>query len=154
APTFFGVADSFGIELLRTRRLGRSPRQIARRGRCGSGRWIAGVKLGLIVNASGQVCAWDVDTANVYDANAFAPLIARYEDRMIVLADCNFHKSPFHRKDDPDPANLKICPRGVWNQRRLIETVLSMFAGVCSLSRLRERAWTYVRAYLAFAAAA
>lgn len=151
-PTFFGVADSFGIELLETRRLGRSPRQIAARGRC-AGQWIAGVKLGWVVNAAGQVCAWDVRGANLYDADAFAPLIWRYAERMIVLADCNFHKSPHHRKNDPDPPNLKICPRNHWNERRLIETLLSMLQATCSLKRLRERAWPYLRAHLGFAAA-
>ena len=152
-PTFFGVADSFGIELLATRRLGRSPRQIAKRGFC-AGRWIAGVKLGWVINAAGQVCAWDARTANLYDADAFAPLVAAFDGRMIVLADCNFHKSPFHRSNDPDPPNLKICPRNVWNERRLIETVGSMLATVCALKRLGERAWPYLKAHLAFVAAA
>jgi hypothetical protein len=151
-PTFFGIADSFGIELLRTRRLGRSPRQIAKRGFC-AGRWIAGVKLGWVINAFGEVCAWDVKTANLYDADAFAHLIASYHDQMIVLADCNFHKSPYHRKADPDPPNLKICPRGLWNKRRLIETTLSMTQALCSLKQLTERAWKYLRAHLAFASA-
>jgi hypothetical protein len=152
-PTFFGVADSFGIELIQTRRLGRSPRQIAARGKC-AGRWIAGVKFGLVINAAGQMCTWDVDTANRYDADAFAPLIQRYAQAMIVLADSNFHKSPFHRKNDPDPPNLKLCPRGHWNQRRLIETVLSMMTRVCSLKRLGERAWPYLKAHLGYAVAA
>jgi Transposase DDE domain len=152
-PTFFGVADSFGIELLQTRRLGRSPQQIAARGFCG-GRWIAGIKLGWVINSAGQVCAWDVATANVYDANAFAPLIDRFREQMIVLADCNFHKSPFHRRNDPDPPNLKVCPRHAWNHRRLIETVLSMLQAVCSLKRLTERAWRNLRAHLAFVGAA
>jgi hypothetical protein len=151
-PTFFGIADSFGIELLRTRRLGRSNRQIALRGLCG-GRWIAGVKMGWVINSSGEVCAWDVTTANCYDADAFAPLIWSYQNRMIVLADCNFHKSPYHRKADPDPPNLKICPRGLWNTRRLIETDFSMAQSLCSLKKLTERAWGYLRAHLGFAAA-
>jgi hypothetical protein len=153
SPTFFGIADSFGIELIQTRRLGRSPRQIARRGQCAC-RWIAGVKFGLVVNAQGQVCTWDVRTANQYDADAFSHLIWRYADEMIVLADCNFHKSPFHRRNDPDPPNLKICGRNVWNQRRRIETVLSMLSNVCSLKRLRERTWHHLKAHLAFVVAA
>ncbi len=153
SPTFFGVADTFGIELLQTRRLGRSVRQIARRGFC-AGRWIAGIKLGWVINAQGQVCAWDAAGANVYDADGFAHLIDAFDERMIVLADSNFHKSPFHRKDDPDPPNLKICPRNAWNQRRLIETVLSMLQAVCALKRLSERAWPYLKAHLSFVAAA
>lgn len=152
-PTFFGIADSLGIELIQTRRLHRSPRQIAQRGVSG-GRWIAGVKLGWVINAAAQVCAWDVATANVYDANAFAPLIERYADRMIILADCNFHKSPHHRKNDPDPPNLKICARERWNQRRLIETAFSLLSRVFDLKRLTERAWKPLKAHLAFAAAA
>ena len=152
-PTLFGVADSFGIELLNTRRLRRSGRQIARRGRCG-GRWIAGVKFGLLINSQGQLVAWDVDTANVYDANAFAPLIEPYDGTMIVLADSNFHKSPYHRKADHDPPNLKLCPRGWWNCRRLIETVLSMLSRTCRLKQLSERTWPMLRAHLAFVAAA
>jgi hypothetical protein len=153
-PTLFGVADSFGIELIQTRRLGRSPRQIARRGFCG-GRWIAGAKLGLVVNCDGRCCAWDVRTANVYDASAFAPLVGGFAQRMIVLADCNFHNSPQRsRRREPDPPNLKVCPRGQWNQRRLIETVLSMLNGVCRLKRVTERAWAYLKAHVAFVLAA
>jgi len=153
APTFFGIADTMGIELLSTRRLGRSPRQIARRGFC-AGRYIAGVKTGWVINANGQICACDVRTANVYDADGFAHLVAAFDQRMIVLADSNFHKSPYHRKNDLDPPNLKICPRNLWNERRLIETVLSMMQALCALRRLSERAWPYLKAHLAFVAAA
>jgi hypothetical protein len=153
-PTFFGIADSFGIELISTRRLGRSGRQIAQKGKC-AGKWIAGAKLGLVINCHGQFCAWDVTTANVYDADAFSPLIEKYAQRMIVLADCNFHKSPYHRKaGDRDPPNVKICPRGWWNQRRLIETVLSMVQNLCRIKKLTERSWPMLRAHLAFVAAA
>jgi hypothetical protein len=153
-PTLFGVADSFGIELIQTRRLGRSPRQIATLGFCGA-RWIAGAKLGLVINGQGRCCAWDVSTANVYDASAFAQLIRRFQERMIVLADSNFHNSPQRcRHRVPDPPNLKICPRRRWNQRRMIETVFSMMTSVCRLKRLSERTWSHLRAHLAFVAAA
>lgn len=152
-PTLFGVADSFGIRLLNTRRLGRSDRQIGKRGKCG-GQWIAGAKLGAVINCDGQFCGWDVTTANTYDANAFAPLIETFAP-MLVLADSNFHKSPHHRKkDDQDPPNVKICARGQYPQRRLIETVLSMLQRVCRLKELTERTWPMLRAHLAFAAAA
>ena len=152
-PTFFGIADSYGIELIQSRRLGRSDRQIAKRGYC-AGKWIAGVKAGFVLNSQGQICAWDVTTANTYDANAFAPLIEKYADSMIVLADSNFHKSPHHRKDDPDPPNVKICPRGKWGQRRLIETVLSMLTTVSHFKHMTERAWHTLRAHIAYLVAA
>jgi len=156
APTFFGVADSFGVEMINTLRLGRSRLQIGRRGKCARC-WIAGVKLGLVINSRGQVCAWDLDVAGAYDADAFGHLVLRFADRMIVLADSNFHKSPFHRKDyaqDPDPPNLKLCPRGRWGQRRLVETVLSMISRVCGLKRVTERCWANLMAHVAATVAA
>ena len=155
-PTFFGAADSFGVEMLNTLRLGRSRRQIGRRGKCAR-RWIAGAKLGLVVNARGQVCAWDADVACAYDADAFGHLVWRYAGRMVVLADSNFHKSPFHRPDyaqDPDPPNLKLCPRGRWGERRLVETVLSLIDGACRLKRVTERCWANLMAHLGAAVAA
>jgi hypothetical protein len=160
-PTFFGVADSFGVEMINTLRLGRSYRQIARRGKCAR-RWIAGMKLGLVCNSHGEICAWDMDMAMAYDADAFGHLINRFSDQMIVLADSNFHKSPFHRENyaqDPDPPNLKLCPRGQWEERKLIETVLSMISGgngsgVCALKRVTERCWANLMAHLGAAVAA
>ena len=153
-PTLFGVADSFGVEMINTLRLGRSARQIARRGKCGR-RWIGGVKLGVVCNSRGEICTWDADLAMAYDADAFDHLIERYAGQMIVLADCNFHKSPFHRKDDPDPPNLKVCPRGRWGERRLVETVLSVVGGVaCGLKRVTERCWANLMAHLGAAVAA
>lgn len=159
-PTLFGVADSFGVEMINTLRLGRSTRQIARRGKCAR-RWIAGVKLGVVCNCHGQICAWDMDLAMAYDADAFDHLIDRFRDQMIVLADCNFHKSPFHRKNydqDPDPPNLKLCPRDRWPERKLIETLLSMISGgngngVCAIKRVTERCWANLMAHLAAAVA-
>jgi hypothetical protein len=160
-PTFFGLADSFGVEMTNTLRQGRSTRQIGRRGKCAR-RWIAGVKLGVVCNSRGQICAWDADVAMAYDADAFGHLVDRFDERMIVLADSNFHKSPFHRKDyarDPDPPNLKVCPRGRWGERKLIETVLSMISGgtgsgVCALKKVTERCWANLMAHLGAAVAA
>lgn len=151
-PSFFGVADSYGIELINTRRLKRSPRQIARKGKC-AGRWIAGVKWGLVINNRGQVCAWDVTTANVYDANAFAPLIERYAEKMIVLADGNFHTERAPPQERSRPAEPEDLPA------RLVEPaaadrVLSMLQRTCRLKHLSERSWPTLRAHLGFAAMA
>ena len=119
---------------------------------------MAGVKFGLVVNARGQVCAWDADVACAYDADAFGHLVGRFREAMIVLADGNFHKSPFHRRrdyaQDPDPPNLKLCPRGRWGERKLVETVLSMFTGTLGLKRVTERCWANLMAHLGAAVAA
>jgi hypothetical protein len=141
-PTLLGVADSFGIELLHPWRMGRSQTQIGKKG-LSNHRWIVGGKLGVVLNRFGQVCAWDCQTANVHDS-VFQPLIAQFDGQMLILTDKNFHTKV------GDPANMKVCRRGVWNNRMLIETVLSMLVNVCHFKRVGHRVWRYFVARLAF----
>jgi hypothetical protein len=145
-PTVLGVADSFGIELIHPMREGRSPHQIGKKGKSNH-RWIVGGKLCFILNQWGLICGWDCATANVYDAH-FHPLISQFEDRMVVLADTAFHAKT------GDPSNMKICPRGTWNGRMIVETVLSMLTTVCHSKQMHHRVWAYFRARLAWTMAA
>jgi hypothetical protein len=145
-PTVLGVADSYGIELIHPIREGRSPQQIGKKG-LSNHRWIVGGKLALVLNQWGLVTDWDCDTANVYDAT-FHPLIEQFAERMIVLAD-----SAFHAKEG-DPLNLKICARGTWNERMVVETVLSMLTTVCHFKKVAHRVWDYFQSRLAFTMAA
>jgi hypothetical protein len=146
APTVLGVADSYGIELVHPMREGRSPHQIGKKGKSNH-RWIVGGKLAFVLNQWGLICAWDCATANVYDAH-FHPLIAQFDHRMIVLTDTGFHAKT------GDPANMKICQRGTWNVRMLVETVLSMLTTVFHGKKMRHRVWAYFRGHLAWAMAA
>ena len=82
-------------------------------------RWIVGGKLCLLLNQYGLVVGWDCAAANVAD-NAFQWLIRQVDGRMIVLSDTAFHAA------ESDPTNLKLCQRGAWEDRLLVETVLSM----------------------------
>jgi hypothetical protein len=145
-PTVLGVADSYGIELVHPMREGRSPRQIGKKGKSNH-RWIVGGKLCFVLNQWGLICAWDCATANVYDAH-FHPLIAQFDQRMIVLTDTGFHAKT------GDPANMKICQRGTWNVRMLVETVLSMLTTIFHCKKMRHRVWAYFRGHLAWAMAA
>ena len=52
------------------------------------------------------------------------------------------------------PANLKLCQRGEWEERMLVETVLSMLTLVCHFKKVMHRAWAYFQARLAFTMAA
>ena len=55
---------------------------------------------------------------------------------MIVLSDTGFHAA------EGDPTNLKVCQRGAWEDRMLVETVLSMLTLVCHFKgtiRLKAR---------------
>jgi hypothetical protein len=72
----------------------------------------------------------------------------QFEERMIVLSDTGFHAA------EGDPSNLKLCPRGEWEDRMLVETVLSMLTLVCHFKKVMHRVWTYFHARLAFTMAA
>jgi hypothetical protein len=91
--------------------------------------------------------AWACATANVAD-NTFQWLIRQFEKRMIVLSDTGFHAA------ERDPSNLKLCERGAWQDRMLVETVLSMLTIVCHFKKVMHRVWTYFLARLAFTMAA
>jgi len=146
APTVLGVIDTYGIELIHPMREGRSPHQIGRKG-LSNHRWMVGGKLCLLLNQYGLVVAWACDTANVAD-NTLQWLIRQCEERMIILSDTGFHAA------EGDPSNLKLCQRGEWEERMLVETVLSMLTLVCHFKKVMHRVWAYFQARLAFTMAA
>ena len=145
-PSLLGVIDSYGMELIHPIREGRSPSQLGKKGKSNH-RWIVGGKLCLVLNHLGLVTAWDCATANVHDTH-FQPLITQFEEQMVVFSDLGFHAKK------GDPPNLKLCRRGQWNQRMLVETVLSMLTQVWHLKKVAHRVWDYFRARLAFTMAA
>ncbi len=145
-PSLLGVVDCYGIELIHPIREGRSHQQIGKKGKSNH-RWIVGGKLCLVLNHLGLVTAWDCATANVHDTS-FQPLIQRFEDQMVILGDTGFHAR------EGDPSNLKLCKRGEWNQRMMVETVLSMLTLVWHFKKVMHRVWGYFRARLAFTMAA
>jgi hypothetical protein len=142
APTVLGVIDTYGIALIHPIREGRSPQQIGRKG-LSNHRWIVGGKLCLLLNQWGLIVGWDCATAKVAD-NTFQWLMQQVDGRMIVLSDTAFHAAA------GDPANLKLCQRGEWEDRMLVETVLSMLTLVCHFKKVMPREWAYFQARLAF----
>jgi len=93
------------------------------------------------------IVGWACATANVAE-NAFQWLIWQCEERMIVLSDTGFYAA------EGDPMNLKLCPRGAWQDRMLVETVLSMLTLVCHCKKVMHRGWASFQARLAFTMAA
>jgi hypothetical protein len=146
APTVLGGIDTYGIELIHPIREGRSSQQIGRKG-LSNHRWIVGGKLCLLVNQYGLVVTWAWDTTNVAD-NTFQWLIRQFEERMIILSDTGFHAA------EGDPSNLNLCQRGEWEERMLVETVLSMLTLVCHFKKVMHRVWAYFQARLACTMAA
>ena len=137
-PTLIGVIDGFGIELIHPRREGRSEKQIGQKG-LSNKRWIVGGKLCLLLNNIGLVVGWDVNTANVYEGTAFQHLVDEVAEKMLVFSDTGFAKEGWN------PPNLKLCPRGTWNDRMMIESVLSMLTRVCHFKKVGHRVWSYFK---------
>ena len=106
-----------------------------------------GGKLCLILNQWGLIAQWDCATANIQDVH-FHPLISQFEEQMIVLTDTGFHAK------EGDPSNLKVCQRGTWNDRMMIETVFSMLTLVSHFKKMPHRVWSYFKARLAYTVAA
>ena len=146
SPTVLGVIDTYGIELIHPIREGRSPQQLGRKG-LSNHRWIVGGKLCLLLNQWGLIVGWECATANVAD-NTFQWLVQQFDGRMIILSDTAFYAA------EGDPANLKLCRRGEWEDRILVETVLSMLTVVCHFKKVMHRGWAYFHARLAFTMAA
>lgn len=142
-PSLLGLIDSFGIELIHPRREGRSQHPLGRKGKS-NWRWIVGGKLCLLVNHLGLVVNWAWDTANVYDGSAFQALVDGVADQMVVFSDTGFEKKDWH------PTNLKICQRGEWNTRMLIESILSMLTVVCHFKRVTHRVAAYFASRLGY----
>jgi hypothetical protein len=142
-PSMIGVIDSYGIELLHPIREGRSLRQIGKKGKSNH-RWIVGGKLCYLVNHLGLIVSWACDTANVYDGSAFQRLVDDVADHMVVFSDTAFAKVGWH------PTNLRLCQRGEWNVRMLIETILSMLTYICDFKHTRHKAWEYFETKIGF----
>ena len=98
----------------------------------------------MLVNHLGLIVDWDCDTANVYDGSHFQHIVDNVSDQMVVFADKGFTKVDWH------PANLRVCRRGEWNDRLLIETIFSMLTRVCHLKKVSHRCWAYFKTRLAF----
>ena len=141
-PSFFTVIDSYPIELIFPIREGRSKQQVGKKGK-DKGRWSIGIKLCWLINDQGKVVAWDWAGMNTHDQH-FHPLIECFEGQTIVLSDLGFIKA------DGIPDNLKLCAKGTWNERMVVETALSMVTNVCHLKRMKHRLEHYIEARLAY----
>lgn len=145
-PTALGICDTFGIELLHPRREGRCEWHCARKGKS-NGRGIVGQKFFVLLNQFGEVVRVCCCAANRHDT-IFQCIIETFEDDMIVLADSGFHAR------EGDPKNLKLCPRGQWNERMLIETLFSACEGVFNMKKMDYRLKHCLRTRLQYTAAA
>jgi hypothetical protein len=141
-PTFFTVIDSFPIELIFPIREGRSSQQVGKKNK-DKGRWSIGIKLCWLLTDGGRVVGWSWTTMNRPDRD-FNSLVETWEGETIGLSDLGF------RCKDGIPDNLKVCPKGTWNERMLVETSFSMITVVCGAKKLYHRLAPYIEAHLAY----
>jgi hypothetical protein len=125
---FFNVMDTFGIEIIRPIREGRSAEStaLAWKGKSGH-RWIVGRKICVCINGDGEIVAFGQAGANISDKE-FNQL-ANHPDS-ITLADAGF------RSKTAIPSTLKICKRGEWNNRMSVETLFSLWDRICNAKRM------------------
>jgi hypothetical protein len=144
-PSVLNVMDSYPIELLFPLRHGRSPQQLGKKNK-DKGRWSIGIKLGWVLNTYGQVVGWHWLTMNRPDQD-FLPLAWLIGDEGVILTDLGF------RCKAGLPTNLKLCPKGTWNDRMLIETAFSLLTVVCQSKKMFHRVAAHLEAHLAYLAA-
>lgn len=116
-PSFFTVADTYGIALRHPRREGRRPQHVGKKG-ISNGRWIIGVNVGWLIKNAGKIVMWPWDTANVSD-RACRDLALAYNHETIVVCDDGF------RERGASHENMLFCAKGTWNERYMIETDVS-----------------------------
>ena len=62
----------------------------------------------------------------------------------IGFADVNFAKA------DRLPSNLRLCRRGEWSSRMLVEAILSMLTLVCHIKKVTHRRWSCLKTRVGF----
>src|SRR6266702_1793959 len=78
---------------------------------------------------------------------------ARRKGRKDLARSLPYSDTAFHAAEG-DPLNLKLCQRGEWEDRMLVETVFSMLTLVSHFKQVMHRVWAYFQARLAFTMAA
>jgi hypothetical protein len=144
-PSVLNVVDSYPIELIFPIREGRSKAQFGGKSK-DKGRWSVGVKLCWILNRFGQVCGWIWDKLNYPDQD-FLTFFEEYDGQAIILADWGF------RCAQGVPTNVKLCKKGTWNDRMVVETSFSLLTVVCNAKKIFNRAEDHIQAHLAYTVA-
>lgn len=109
-------------------------------------RWSVGMRLCWVLNTFGLVIGWWYDTMNRPD-NTFLDPVSLFETEGIVLADLGF------RAKQGTPHNLKLCPKGAWNEHMAVETTFSLLTVVCHAKKVFHRRIPQLEACFAYTAA-
>lgn len=140
--TFFTVLDSFGIEIIHPIREGRSEqsKKVSKKG-VSNHRWIVGRKLAVTINQKLQITKMSDDTDNVSDTI--------FDDDHALKESITLTDRGFKRKEGT-PENFKICPKGKWNERMVIETSFSLWVRICNAKKSFHRSVEGFKAKIAY----
>jgi len=105
-----------------------------------------GIKLCWILNVFGQVCGWIWNPMNGPD-NDFLDVFEEYAEQAVILTDWGF------RCAQGVPENVKLCKKGTWNDRMVIETAFSLLTVIGNAKKIHHRLEAYLEARLAYTAA-
>ncbi len=73
--------------------------------------------------------------------------ITLFNDEAVILADLGF------RAKNNNPDNLKLCRKGTWNERMVVETTFSLLTVVCHAKKMFHRRLPQLEARFAYMAA-
>ena len=77
----------------------------------------------------------------------FLAFFEEYDGQAILLADWGF------RRAQGVPANVKLCKKGTWNDRMVVENSFSLLTVVCNAKKIFNRLEDYIEAHLAYTVA-
>ncbi len=141
---FYGILDSFGIEIIHPIREGRSEqsKSVSKKGKSNH-RWIVGRKVTITINQKYQIVKLNDTTANECD-NTLGDEHADAAD--ITLTDQGF------KKKEGTPESFKICKKGQWNERMAVETLFSLWTRICNMKKSFHRTVRGFKAKIAYLA--
>jgi len=145
-PTILGCIDSYGSEFVHPIRERRTPKRYGKKG-VSNKRWIVGGKVCIEVNRFGQIIDFDIAPANTHDS-AFLELPGRVAHQSVILGDGHFHDK------EGIATNVKVCRRGRWNERMVIETIFSMMTRLWGAKKRDTRSEKGHLTFWAYAVAA
>lgn len=143
-PSFFCVADGYGIELRHPVRELRKPKttRVGSKGKSNR-RWIHGMKVLLVINDQDEVVMFELALAGPAD-KCFNPLLKRYEGKTILLVDLGF------REQQGVPVCLKLCRHKTWSERMSIERLFSQLTRYVGAKRRNHRTERGLRAWWSY----
>ena len=143
-PSFFCVADSYGIELRHPVRELQKPKTTRVGGKGKSNRrWIHGMKVLLVINDHDEVVAFALALAGPAD-KVFNPVLETFEGTSIILVDLGF------RDKQGVPESLKLCQHKTWSERMSIERLFSQLTRYVGAKKRHHRTERGLQAFWSY----